>query len=187
MGSDWVQLWLGSGLRRVSLSSDWVQIWFGSGLWRFRLGSDWVAFGSEGNSEPFLLLICICVALRWTFHVWVGKHIACRCAASRRGFAGWNRTCPLAKVHASVIAARRVPIGLSPVICTAVFALATHLIGRVIACVQALRATSPAQSHRPRVAYLLTLGDFLRLPCRTPVCRRPWRQRNSPQCGRHPI
>ena len=55
VGSDWVQI----GFR---LGSDWVQIWLGSGLRRFRLGSDLVAFGSEGNSEPLLILIWSCVA-----------------------------------------------------------------------------------------------------------------------------
>ena len=82
---------------------------------------------------------------RCAFLVWVGKRIACRRVAIRRGLEGSNRVCPLlAEGHASAFAAtrislkdlRRVPTCLSPVEGTAVSALATSLIGLVIACVQ---------------------------------------------------
>ena len=43
-GSEWVQIWLGSGLRPCRLASDWLQI-------GFRLGSDWVQIGFRLGSD----------------------------------------------------------------------------------------------------------------------------------------
>ena len=42
-GSDWVQIWLGSGLMPCRLASDWLQI-------GFRLSSDWVQIGFRFGS-----------------------------------------------------------------------------------------------------------------------------------------